>query len=154
MFPHAPPFDSAVTLACLVFFIIQRLKKRCNWEVIYVMVVQFFTYVMMIAAGDDVVRTFDDGQILIWPRYMGWILTCPVMVELVCQIAYKDPPAYIVSRYMMMTLGVLTLGVTATVFSNRGVKYTCVAVAVILLLTIYGTFIYAWMPVVSQLYCV
>ena len=50
-----------------------------------------------------------------------------------------------------VALGVLTLGVTATVFSNRGVKYTCVAIALILLLTIYGTFIYAWMPVVSQL---
>ena len=124
---------------------VQRFKGKCNWEVMYVMIVQVITYIMLIAAGDSALRTFDDGQVFIWPRYMGWMLTCPVIIELICQIAYKDPPAMIVSRYMMMTLAVLCLGTTASVFKTPAVKYTCVAFAAIILVFIYVFFINAWM---------
>ena len=111
------------------FFVYNYFRNLCDWEVIYVSSVQMFTYLVMLFAQDYAVKVVEKEQVFAWLRYAGWIMTCPVIAEIMCQIIYKNPSGKVVCRYIMTVLGFLTLGVTSSVYASPFPKWTCFSLA-------------------------
>ena len=148
------PLDTAAqVLVCVVsyatalFFFIQRRQERCSWQNLYVMFVQGTCYLIFASVpAEDKIRTIvevvDGVEVrteVVLIRYLSWIVTCPVMLELICEVVRDgDPGTAFVMRVVMSILFTTSFGVIATVYSDPAVKYTAFALACIAFLSIYS----------------
>ena len=147
------PLDTAAqVLVCVVsyatalFFFIQRRQERCSWQNLYVMFVQGTCYLIFASVPvADKIRTIvevvDGVEVrteVVLIRYLSWVVTCPVMLELICEVVHDgDPGTAFVMRMVMSILFVISFGVIASVYSAPAVKYTAFALACIAFLSIY-----------------
>jgi len=135
-----------VSYATALFFFIQRKNERCSWQNLYVMFVQGTCYLVFAAVPvEDKIRTIvevvDGVEVsteVVLIRYLSWIVTCPVMLELICEVVHDgDPGTAFVMRMVMSILFTVSFGVIASVYSAAAVKYTAFALACCAFLSIY-----------------
>lgn len=117
--------DAATALACLAFYIYQlHWRQKCGWEVIFVAAITALVSILSIAFPEDVPVTLhvrETDERMPWLRYVGWLLTCPVLL-----IQLSNPASdkvFNVKRMMRMVVSVqfmLLAGATGAMMETVG----------------------------------
>ena len=112
-----------IDLLCSVvlfgFFVYQRVvKQRCKFEVLYVTGVGSITDLIKLVATDEIpgkITIAENGVVLNWSQYFGWLITCPVLLIHLSNLAGTD--TFDARRMMKMLVAYQILmmsGVTAS----------------------------------------
>lgn len=120
--------DFLMSIACFMFFYYQKVtKKRCKFEVLYVTGVGAVSDLIKIVAADVVPGQFtieENGIKFGWSRYFGWLVTCPVLLIHLSNLAGKE--VFDVRRMMKVLVAYQLLmcsGATAGMTSSTNVKW-------------------------------
>lgn len=86
--------DLIWSIALFVFFVYQRLfKNRCKFEVLYVTGVGSVTDLVKLVATDKTpgsITIAENDVVLNWSQYFGWMVTCPVLLIHLSNLAGTD----------------------------------------------------------------
>jgi len=84
--------DAAAAFVALLWYLLQLRRNRVRWEVIYVAFMStVITLVKIIMFGRSPFY-FEDagGDTVVWIRYAGWLITCPVLLIHLSNLAGED----------------------------------------------------------------
>lgn len=126
------------------FFLYQRvMKKRCKFEVLYVTGVGSFTDLVKLTATNTLpgsVTIAENGVVLNWSQYFGWLITCPVLLIHLSNLAGTD--TFDARRMMKMLVAYQLLmmsGITASMCDTHNpLKWVFFTFAVTCLGIVYG----------------
>lgn len=120
--------DFLMSVACFMFFYYQKItKKRCKFEVLYVTGVGAVSDIIKIVAADVVpgqLTIAENGIKFGWSRYFGWLVTCPVLLIHLSNLAGKE--VFDVRRMMKILVAYQLLmcsGATAGMTTSTNVKW-------------------------------
>ncbi len=125
-------------LELLVLFYGWRVNK-VTWEPLWILFMECFSYGSAVAVPDAPFRTLvlANGRELPWMRFMGWLLTCPVLLMGLISLgtlAGKGSSVrmvpILVANMVMILLGITAAGIDEPgpqriVFAMAGVFGTC-----------------------------
>lgn len=125
------------------FFAYQRVyKKRCKFEVLYVTGVGSVTDLVKIAFTDFTpasITIAENGVRFNWSQYYGWLVTCPVLLIHLSNLAGKD--VFDVRRMMKILVAyqiLMVSGATASMCETTSpFKWTCFLLAISCLGVVY-----------------
>ena len=105
---------------CLYFGYIYKYSKKAHllkWEVIWVACVETLNYSVQIATGSQRVE-LGDGRFFPWSRYVGWQLTCPVLLSFIVTSVLRKTKVRTTVQLLMLLQSILLSGMTASLLDN------------------------------------
>jgi bacteriorhodopsin/CheY-like chemotaxis protein len=120
-------FDFVTGFALFLFFVYQKkMKNRCKFEVLYVTGVGAFTDWMKIFLTKTEPAQFtieETGLKVNWSRWVGWLITCPVILIHLSNLAGRE--VFDVRRLMKMFIAfqIMCLGGATASMTHTGMKY-------------------------------
>ncbi|KAA0154771.1 hypothetical protein FNF29_02300 [Cafeteria roenbergensis] len=131
-----------------MFYFSQRQKGRCGWEKLYTAVAETVTYIIVTSIGSAGVVTVA-GRPWLWPRYAGWLSTCPVLlidVSMIPMPAAREPGTAMTSILAFQL--VVLLGQTSIFYTDPALRVTiflaAVACGLFVFKLVFDTFVRAW----------
>jgi bacteriorhodopsin len=122
-------FVAGLSFLQFIFFFRKYQEGRCNWEALYMGAVETVSYSFLLAFSDTegAIVHLGDGSTVTWIRYAGWMVTCPVLLIMLTNIAgpgiydLRKTMLLIVVNQLMTVFGVsaafITSGTTWAFFS-------------------------------------
>ena len=100
-----------------------RLEK-VSWEQLWVLVVEAFSYAVTVLTPEAPFATLFllNGRELPWLRYVGWLLTCPVLLMGIVSLTTVGggPPTVRMVPLLVANLLMIMLGVTSATLEEKG----------------------------------
>lgn len=138
---HTQLIDLLLSIFLFIFFCYQKIvKRRCKFEVLYVTGVGSLTDLVKLTITNELPASYvieNNGVSFNWSQFFGWMITCPVLLIHLSNLAGKD--VFDVRRMMKILVIyqiLMVSGATASMCDN-GVKWLFFGVSVICLLNIY-----------------
>lgn len=124
---------AAVSGLQFLFYYSKYQSGKCQWEVLYMGFIECFTYALMIATdgAEGAVLTMSDGRQILWIRYAAWLITCPVLLIMLTNVA--GPGKYDLRKTMLLLVVdqiMIVFGVTSA-FVTTDTRYAFLAFAFI-----------------------
>ena len=133
-------FTAFVSAAnALYYFYIYRCTKRghlMKWEVAWVASVETVNYVIQVATGSPRVELAHGGMFP-WMRYVGWQLTCPVLLAFIVVNMLESPSTRLVIQMLMLLQFIILSGMTASLVADMSMKILFVVIAALSLCILY-----------------
>ena len=124
---HTQAVDLLLSIFLFIFFCYQKIvKRRCKFEVLYVTGVGSLTDLVKLTITNELPASYvieNNGVSFNWSQFFGWMITCPVLLIHLSNLAGKD--VFDVRRMMkiLVTYQILMVsGATASMCDN-GVKW-------------------------------
>lgn len=118
-------FTAFVSAAnALYYFYIYRCTKRghlMKWEVAWVASVEAVNYIVQIATGSPRIELANRGMFP-WMRYVGWQLTCPVLLAFIVVNMLESPSTRLVVQLLMLLQGIILSGMSASLVAGMSLK--------------------------------
>lgn len=111
-------FLLAVSIIELLLLQIGHQRNKVKWEAMWVIFVECISYGSSIVSPDEGFVTFylENGMHIEWLRYVGWILTCPVLLMTLVSMTTADgtkPPTVRMVPLLVCNLTMVLFGVTS-----------------------------------------
>ncbi len=133
-------FTAFVSAAnALYYFYIYKCTKRghlMQWEVAWVASVETVNYIIQIATGSPRIELVN-GAMFPWMRYVGWQLTCPVLLAFIVINMLESPSTRLVIQMLMLLQFIILSGMTASLVDTMGLKIMFVIIAAVSLCIMY-----------------
>lgn len=133
-------FTAFVSAAnALYYFYIYKCTKRghlMKWEVAWVACVETVNYIIQIATGSPRIE-LANGAMFPWMRYVGWQLTCPVLLAFIVINMLENSNTRIVIQLLMLLQFIILSGMTASLVADMGLKIIFVIIATLSLCIMY-----------------
>ena len=138
---HIQFIDLLLSIFLFIFFYYQKIvKRRCKFEVLYVTGVGSLTDLVKLTITNELPASYvieNNGVLFNWSQFLGWMITCPVLLIHLSNLAGKD--VFDVRRMMKILVIYQILMVSGATASmcNNGLKWLFFGVSLISLLKIY-----------------
>jgi len=123
-------------ISCFELLLLQvgYMRGKVQWESMWVIFVECFAYGAGLVSPDAefVELHLANGQYIEWLRYMGWILTCPVLLMTLVSMTTSDgtkPPTVRLVPLLVANLTMVCMGITAASCSEP-TKWYIFAIAI------------------------
>jgi bacteriorhodopsin/response regulator of citrate/malate metabolism len=133
--------DLFLSICLFSFFSYQKyFKKRCKFEVLYVTGVGSITDLVKLTITNELPASYtikENGVTMNWSQFYGWMITCPVLLIHLSNLAGKD--VFDVRRMMKILVIyqiLMVSGATASMCEND-VKWIFFCISVISLMNIF-----------------
>lgn len=122
-------------------------RKKATWEHLWVMTLETFGYgcAALVPEAPFFTLALTNGHVIPWLRYVGWMLTCPVLLmglvtigtlaqqksSEATQSKHSSPTSIQLVPILVANLVMIVLGVTSAAIDNTGLQRVlfCLAVA-------------------------
>lgn len=98
------------------------LNKKCTWEALWVLSLETFAYGCSVFSPEAPFRelVLANGKELPWLRFVGWLLTCPVLLMGIVSLttAGGRPPAVQMVPLLVANLTMILLGISAAAIDD------------------------------------
>lgn len=112
-----------ISIVEFIFFMFQRSRKTCGWEVLWVSGTEFLVYTTSAGLGKLALAPQTSGHMVPWLRYAGWLLTCPIILVNLINIQGLDSKrADMTTTLVVLTLNqfIITSGISADIYAFNG----------------------------------
>ena len=111
----------------LLFYFVQFLRSKCDWEVAYIQLVTVVNYGSLVVTDWNVIfYTTAYGEDFALGRYLSWLMTCPVIIIQYMRLYSTFGPGYDVHKTNSLVVKDLVmniLGIYSVLAQNIILKY-------------------------------
>jgi len=121
------------------YFYIYKCTKRghlMQWEVAWVASVETVNYIVQLATGSPRIELAHGGMFP-WMRYVGWQLTCPVLLAFIVINMLESPSTRLVIQMLMLLQFIILSGMTASLVADMSLKIMFVVISAVSLCILY-----------------
>ena len=123
----------------MYYLYIYKCTKRghlMKWEVAWVAIVETLNYTIQISTGSEQIE-LAGGAKFPWMRYVGWQLTCPVLLTFIVTNMLEAPTTRVVVQMLMLLQFIILSGMTASLLQPMTLKVIFVLLAASALIWLY-----------------